>query len=148
MVLCVHYSMPSCCFHLWDPACCLQHSYTSLKKFFRKVRVDSTAQLVAASTETADKHEDELQVPGEFLALSNHSAQMESRARSNRVSAMKAKQRGLSFRIRAKLGTKKVPAESPTNKGTGMWRLKRLLSCCLRLLWANLFIFNPKHLNL
>lgn len=105
-----------------------------LKKFFRKVRVDATVQLVAASTKTADKHEDELQVPGEFLALSNHSAQMESRARSNRVSAMKAKQGSLSFRIRVKLGTKKVPAESPANKDTGMWRLKLSLLFCLRLL--------------
>lgn len=105
-----------------------------LKKFFRKVRVDSTVQLVAALTKTADKHEDELQVPREFLALSNHSAQMESRARSNRVSAMKAKQGSLSLRVRVKLGTKKVPTESPTNKDPGMWRLKLLLSLCLKLL--------------
>lgn len=58
----------------------------------------------------------QLQVPDEFRALLNRKVQMESRPRSNRVSAMKAEWGGLSFGPRVTFGTKKVPPESPTNQ--------------------------------
>lgn len=95
---------------------------TSLKKILYKGQSGLHRAAPCSWTETADKYKDELQVPGEFPALLNHEAQMESRARSNRVSAMKAKQGSLSSGLRVKLGTKKVPPESPTNKDSSCYR--------------------------